>query len=155
MGNRNNVIIYQPNYAGEEETQPLYLYSHWDGNDLAVKVMHAIDRAGERLRDPHYFSRIMFEEMIKDSLGANTSYGICVGVAPDHDPENTPITITWQRSNPGSRLIEWEMFVEWIDGIKREAREFSLWIHELTRREPLNAFPGVTLDLSSIEKEGV
>ena len=155
MGNRNNVIIFQPSWPREEDPQPLYLYSHWGGNDLAIVVMQAIDRAGERLRDPAYFSRIMFEEMIKDDLGRNTSYGISVDMAPDQDPENTPITITWQRSNPGSRLIEWEMFVEWIDGVKRPAREFSLWIEELKQRAPLGGFPGITLDLSTVTKEGV
>lgn len=53
----------------------VYLYQHSDGYELARTVKEAIAR-GERLDDPEYLTRVIFNEMIKDSIGDSTGYGI-------------------------------------------------------------------------------
>ena len=66
MGTRAQVFI---------KDTGVYLYQHWEGNNLANTVKEAISR-GERLDDVEYLTRIIFSEMIKDSIGDSTGYGI-------------------------------------------------------------------------------
>jgi len=53
----------------------VYLYQHWDGDDLFQKVKNAIAKKW-RWDDEEYLTRIIFCEMVKDNIDGETGYGI-------------------------------------------------------------------------------
>jgi len=68
MGDRANICIRE----GEEK---VYLYSHWGGEEL-YKIAHQALQKKWRWNDPAYLARIIFDVMIGDDQGKETSYGI-------------------------------------------------------------------------------
>lgn len=80
MGDRANVYIHESNRPG------VYLYTHWDGTrlPLIVKTSLKTPRAQNRLTDTAYLTRIVFEDLISDSFGEETGYGISADI-PDGD----------------------------------------------------------------------
>lgn len=74
MGDRSNVAI---DFGKDESGKPqrVYLYSHWDGKEIALALRDSI-KAGRRLDDPQYFARILFDRMIGKHQGEETGYGI-------------------------------------------------------------------------------
>jgi len=60
MGTRAQVYI--------EETG-VYLYQHYDGNNLFDKVVGAVKRGASRIDDIEYLTRIIFSEMVKGDTG--------------------------------------------------------------------------------------
>jgi len=58
------------------EYDPIWLYSHWGGADLAVVLQSALVRGRPRWDDPSYLARIIFSEMIRDEILEETGYGI-------------------------------------------------------------------------------
>jgi hypothetical protein len=116
MGARNNIIVHQPTVSGAcENTQPLYLYSHWHGQELDKVVMQAIELADDRLGDPTYFTRILFATMVADDytvllkevgakptlLTGSKGYGISVNAEMDQD-YYYPIHVNWRFKPTGS-----------------------------------------------------
>lgn len=81
MGDRANVYIHEGKRPG------VYLYTHWDGTELPRTMKYALqtDRAQNRLTDTAYLTRILFEELINDSLGEETGYGISADVQDGGD----------------------------------------------------------------------
>ena len=75
MGDRANVKIDYGHSHGKE-SPPVYFYTHWDGTDLPKIVRNALIRGQSRWDDSQYLPRIIFCEMVKDDLLANTGYGI-------------------------------------------------------------------------------
>ena len=71
MGTRAQVKV-----ISKEFVTPFYLYQHYDGYDLIKEVRNAIIRGEDRWNDPEYLTRIIFSEMIKDSIMNETGYGI-------------------------------------------------------------------------------
>ena len=125
MGNRNNIIIKQPS-VGVEQTQPLYLYSHWHGSELRKVVANAIWKAPkQRLNQPDYFTRILFCEMVKGDIEGVTDYGISVNLTPDQDPNNSPITVGWDTVKPSGWFDTMYQCYVIYDGIKYEATDFA------------------------------
>lgn len=63
------------------EGAPVYLYSHWDGDEdvnrspLAQKLRKALARK-ERWDDESYLARIIISEVIKEDIDGETGYGI-------------------------------------------------------------------------------
>lgn len=69
MGNRANIELkYQ---SGES----VFFYSHWDGSNVDEIVRKALARK-QRWNDEAYLARIIFSQMIKDTLMEETGYGI-------------------------------------------------------------------------------
>lgn len=85
MGMRQNVRL---SYS---EGQPIYVYSHWDGDKdingspLANKVRRALKRH-QRWDDESYLARIIIAEIIRDSIDDEAGYG----VAPYEGDDNFP-----------------------------------------------------------------
>lgn len=81
MGDRANVYIHENGRPG------VYLYTHWDGTGLPRLIKDALQspRAQNRLTDHAYLARILFEEMVHDSLGSETGYGISADVQDGED----------------------------------------------------------------------
>lgn len=81
MGDRANVYIHEGSRPG------VYLYTHWDGTGLPRLIKDAMDtdRAQNRFTDQAYLARILLEEMIKDSLGTETGYGVSAEIQDGRD----------------------------------------------------------------------
>ena len=78
MGTRGQVRV-----TSREFDTPLYLYAHYDADDLFDIVKRAISR-GIRWEDPEYFIRIIFSEMVGDSV---ISGGFGIGTRQHGDIE--------------------------------------------------------------------
>ena len=81
MGDRANVYIHENGRPG------VYLYTHWDGAMLPRLVKNSLqtDRAQNRLTDTAYLTRIVFEDIISNSLGEETGYGVSAEVQDGDD----------------------------------------------------------------------
>lgn len=69
MGDRAQVKFMAD---GEE----VWFYTHWKGSELEKTVKSAMKRGEDRLSDSSYLARIIFSEMIKDSVMDTIGYGI-------------------------------------------------------------------------------
>jgi hypothetical protein len=76
MGTRAQCLI---------EDEGIYLYQHWDGDDLFDKVVKAVNGpvGKNRQDDPEYLARIIFCEMVKGCEGRETGYGIGISQHAD------------------------------------------------------------------------
>lgn len=71
----------------QEKTKPgVAFYTHWHGSELPALVEEALltPRAQNRLDDPDYLCRIIFEEIIDavGERGTETGWGICSQLDP-------------------------------------------------------------------------
>ena len=105
MGMRQNVKL---TYS---EGAPVYVYSHWDGEDdrnnspLAHKVRSAIARR-ERWDDESYLARIIISEILKKEIDGEIGYGI----APyEIDPDFPTIEVDLERKQVNG--IPYERFI--------------------------------------------
>ncbi|OQA48729.1 MAG: hypothetical protein BWY47_00935 [Bacteroidetes bacterium ADurb.Bin302] len=74
MGDRANICVTETD--GGEATK-VYLYTHWDGSELAVKLKNALIRSkDDRWKDGPYLTRVIFCEMVKNDINGTTGYGI-------------------------------------------------------------------------------
>lgn len=80
MGDRGNVEMV---YEGEKK---IYLYTHWNGSELPGIVRSALIRGKDRWDDPAYLARIIFCEMIQDSVLDETGYGIAPYMLDNQHP---------------------------------------------------------------------
>ena len=95
MGMRQNVQLIYP-AQGETEYQPIFIYSHWGGDDdinnspLAQQVREALSKR-DRWDDDSYLARMIFSQIVKDA-GIDDPTG--VGLSPyEIDPEFPTITV--------------------------------------------------------------
>lgn len=70
MGDRGQVCIQFPN-----QTEKVYLYSHWGADNLVDIVQKALAKRW-RWDDPGYLARIIFCEMVKGDENSETGFGI-------------------------------------------------------------------------------
>jgi hypothetical protein len=70
MGDRGQVRLVS------EGRPDIYLYTHWGATELPTDVGRALRRGGSRWGDDEYLNRIIFSELIKDSVLGDTGYGI-------------------------------------------------------------------------------
>jgi hypothetical protein len=110
MGNRANIMLH---YEGEGH---ICLYSHWDGSDLATMLQSALVRGKGRWGDNQYLGRIIFSEMIKDSVEEETGYGLSPNI---HDGQWPVIDVflTEQQVRIGNK--QWN-FPDYCDAETRD-----------------------------------
>lgn len=70
MGDRRNVVVEFENDLS------VVFYTHWDGTELPETLANALKRGTSRWSDPSYLARIIFSEMVKDSVLETTGFGI-------------------------------------------------------------------------------
>ena len=97
----------------------VYLYTHWSGSELIDTLKAALKRGKNRWNDSEYLARIIFSEMVKGDLMAETGYGI--GTEMHGDIEHpVPILdcqtqmISW--CGPRSDHLAVESFAEFAGG---------------------------------------
>lgn len=74
MGDRGNIVVKQ-NRRDQNDTY-IYLYTHWSGSDIGQTLQNALKRSKDRWEDEQYLTRIIFSEMIKDSVMDTDGFGI-------------------------------------------------------------------------------
>lgn len=77
MGDRGNIVIERDSDAFPH---PLFMYTHWRGSELLSILQAALLRGKDRWQDGQYLPRIIFSEMIKDSVLYTTGYGLSTAV---------------------------------------------------------------------------
>jgi hypothetical protein len=78
MGARAQVLI--------KETG-VYLYTHWGSGTIKEDVQNALNspQGKNRLNDPEYLTRIIFEHLIGDERNTETGFGIGTEIHGDID----------------------------------------------------------------------
>lgn len=66
MGDRGNVNVRE-----DSSDKGVFLYSHWGGTELPRVVRQALDRGKNRWHDTPYLTRIIFCEMLLDTIPTN------------------------------------------------------------------------------------
>jgi len=74
MGDRANVYVVQ--HGNESSGKGVYLYTHYDGEDLPKILQKALKRGKDRWDDEPYLTRIIFNEMTCDNEMDLTGFGI-------------------------------------------------------------------------------
>jgi hypothetical protein len=123
MGNRNSIVIQEQDAYGVD-ANPLYLYSHWHGQELDQVVATALNRGRSRRNDSAYLTRIIVSDLLREDLDGTTGFGISQ-IPQDHDDSNHMIFINFRthgleirRNNQTYTLEE---FVAEFSDIAKEA----------------------------------
>jgi hypothetical protein len=90
MGNRANFVFVQP--SGET----IVLYGHWAGSGMLENLAEAVAKAQSRWTDPSYATRIAISQMIGDSWGMETGWGLHVNEISDNE-HKIPV-VNWLES---------------------------------------------------------
>lgn len=77
MGDRANIVVKS---SGEQVS----LYTHWEGSELPWMLQRALARGRERWSDSSYLARIIFCDMIRNSIMDLTGFGISQNPAEGH-----------------------------------------------------------------------
>lgn len=101
MGDRGNIVV------SDGQNPPVFLYSHWTGSDLPKILQQALKRGKGRWGDAPYLTRIIFSEMIKDDVLAETGYGISTSIT---DNENNILLV-----DDDKRVVKVFHYKSWID----------------------------------------
>ena len=109
MGDRSNVVI--ETQLGDDNTSRVYLYSHWSGASALESVLHGL--RSNRVDDPPYLARIIFEHMIRNDLGRETGFGISGYITDNEHPIlvistgywGSPATVHFEDAG-GDKIVE-------------------------------------------------
>jgi len=112
MGDRANIVVCQKMSNGEEGK--IFLYTHWDGCALPKILQDALIRGRGRWNDEAYLTRIIFSEMIKDSLLEDTGYGISL-YAPDANHTHIYVNVDANMVTIGEKGWSFKDYVEMED----------------------------------------
>ena len=91
MGDRANFVFVQPN--GES----IVLYGHWAGHNMLANLAEAVAKAQPRWSDPSYATRISISQMIGESWGMETGWGLSVNEILDNE-HKIPVVDFTQRT---------------------------------------------------------
>lgn len=80
MGERANIVV-----QGDGDAE-IYLYTHWDGSFLPKVLQDALLRGKSRWNDSNYLTRIIFSQMIQNSVMDETGYGISTCIIDNNYP---------------------------------------------------------------------
>lgn len=80
MGDRSNICVLQSreSRAVGGHDGAVWMYGHWLGAGAAEVLSEALARGYGRWDDEAYLSRIIFSEMIRESVLDETGYGLSV-----------------------------------------------------------------------------
>jgi hypothetical protein len=74
MGDRGNLFFVDGKAGGK--LAGVYMYTHWSGSALPALVKAALARGRGRWGDSQYLARIVFCELVQDSVLDETGYGL-------------------------------------------------------------------------------
>jgi len=114
MGDRGNIFFVDVRQG--ETFAGIYMYTHWSGSSLPGLVREALKRGRGRWGDAPYLARVVFCELVKDSILEEVGFGLSTKIG---DNEHTIVRIDdlagrvsfhapgreWRASDPG--LASW------------------------------------------------
>ncbi len=74
MGDRGNVFFVDGGSA--KQLEGIYMYTHWTGSVLPATVRAALVRGRGRWGDSQYLARIIFCELVAESVMEETGFGL-------------------------------------------------------------------------------
>jgi hypothetical protein len=116
MGDRGNIVVKQ----SRPEDSYIYLYTHWNGSEIAETLQNALKRGKDRWDDEQYLTRIIFSEMVKDSIMDTDGFGISTYQGDnEHDflvvDSNTQTVSRVREGDPGAKPKETWSFEKFVD----------------------------------------
>lgn len=120
MGMRRNIALQ---YQGEpktkdEDSNVIYLYTHWDAEGLEDTLAHTLDRARSRWDDESYLARIIFTDVTARVGDELTGYGL----APyEIDPEFPTLWVNLKEQTVNG--VPYEDFIS-------NPEQFSAWSND-------------------------
>jgi hypothetical protein len=110
VGDRGNIFFVD---AHGKQLGGVYMYSHWGGSTLWSVVRSALERGRGRWGDPQYLARIIFCELVRDSLLDETGYGLSTSIGDnehaivriDDDDERVSFHKPGKERNPSDRGV--------------------------------------------------
>ena len=72
----------------QNDTAPIWLYSHWGGSSQRVDLARALNASRKRWSDSSYATRIAVSHIIADDWSGELNYGLSAGESfcmPDYD----------------------------------------------------------------------
>ncbi len=102
MGMRRNIkLVYQdslvdtPSNRVVNESNCIYLYTHWGADGLEETLANSLIRAKSRWNDENYLARIIFTDMTRNVGDELTGYGL----APyEIDPEFATLVVNLEKN---------------------------------------------------------
>jgi len=88
MGDRGN--IYFVDASEKADLRGIYMYTHWSGSYVWKVVKDALKRGNDRWGDSQYLGRIIFCELVKESLLDTTGFGLSTSIG---DNEHTIVRV--------------------------------------------------------------
>lgn len=143
MGDRGNIFFVDR--LEDDELEGVYMYTHWSGSMLPLLVRDALERGRGRWGDPQYLARVVFCELVKDSILEETGYGLSSRLG---DNEHIVIRIDDRSSRvsfhepgkerlPGdSGLVSWS-YEEFLATHSAEAERAFLGVPAIEPGKPL------------------
>lgn len=116
MGDRGNVrLVYGDNF------EPIYIYSHWEGTILPLRVAEALDTTPARRRwnDESYLARIIFN-YLTDGADPELSWGIAP-YRPDQEHEDVIVNLK-------ERTVDGIPYEEYITYARKRYAEYRAYI---------------------------
>lgn len=117
MGDRANIVV--ETQLDFDKTSRTYLYSHWLGPSVLESALHGL--RSNRVDDPPYLTRIIFEHMIRNDLGRETGFGIG-GYITDNEHPILVISVGWGtratvhfEDRDGTKLVEPVPYEKFLD----------------------------------------
>ncbi len=125
MGDRANIFISEP--TKENPKNGIYFYSHYGGNELIIDLKNALIRGKNRWDDSQYLNRIIFSEMIKNSVLDETGFGLSTKIGDNSyniivvNPEEKTVGLAHEGNEPlVFHIWSFENFVSSISGISEK-----------------------------------
>ena len=88
MGDRANFVFVQ------DSGETIVLYGHWAGYNMLEKLAEAVHAAAPRWNDDSYATRIAVSQMVGNSWGDETGWGLYVNQIGDNE-HKIPV-INWK-----------------------------------------------------------
>jgi hypothetical protein len=109
MGDRSNIAIhYGSRKVGKEEIpQRVYIYTHWMGTDIAIRLRDACasKEGRNRFGDEFYFARIIFDRVVGDDQGGELGFGLGPTIGDnEHNVLVTDSTHVWVETEGGTEV---------------------------------------------------
>jgi hypothetical protein len=122
----------------QNDTAPIWLYSHWGGSSQRVDLARALNASRKRWSDSSYATRIAVSHIIADDWSGELNYGLSAGESfcmPDYDfmceasnPANVISQMNFEEfiSLAENKLPTFDDFVSMTAGLETEQEEAAV-----------------------------
>lgn len=131
MGDRGNVYLTNTaDEAFDAGKVGIYVYTHWSGYNLPAQVQAALKHGQPRWGDDSYLTRILIDQLTKDSRDDLVGAGISLSITDNE----YPITIVDQ----GTNTVSWA-----AEGQERDTAHWyqTVTFEELIKLPELEGYP--------------